>query len=109
MAQKITALQGALNPRRIIVLTEGEKHFLIRVGRVESLRPERLEDLDETQLAMLAQALSDALGTVSAYIAWRGTSPTDADILEMAAYYEDTDRGRYVMECDALDHHEVAA
>jgi hypothetical protein len=109
MAQKITALQGALNPRRIIVLTEGEKHFLIRVGRVESLRPERLEDLDETQLAMLAQALSDALDTVSAYRAWRGQPPTDAELCTMADYYADLDRGCYEMACDALDRCEVAA
>jgi hypothetical protein len=109
MPQRHTALQAALNPRRIIVLTEGEKHFLIRVGRVESLRPERLEDLDETQLAMLAQALSDALGTVSAYIAWRGQPPTDAELCAMADYYADQERGRYEMACDALDRCEVVA
>jgi hypothetical protein len=109
MPQRHTALQAALNPRRIIVLTEGEKHFLIRVGRVESLRPERLEDLDETQLAMLAQALSDALDTVSAYRTWRGKSPTDAELIEMAAYYENLERGRYEMACDALDRCEVVA
>jgi hypothetical protein len=77
-----------------------EGPLLLIIARGAS-RP--VDDLTDAELAALAQSLSDQLGTVSALIAWRAAEPSDADILRMAEWYEEHERGRFEIESDALD------
>jgi hypothetical protein len=57
-----------------------------------------VDDLTDTELAALAQRLSDQLAETSAMLAYRHAEPTDAELCAMADYYEEAERGRREME-----------